>query len=174
MYNNISFQGLITKKYHALDQLTPAEHNQLLVESEIYRWACEVGVEECTVRAQMDFSEWKRQRNPKESNTCVTYLSLSTVSAPHFRNAEDPIYERNFVNMIYSVNPNLRYATLCNAMRTADEPDFDFLYQIYVEMSSMNPNKFIYLKSLYCYNKIVQVLPKYVFAAHKLRRFVSF
>lgn len=64
MYTHINFHGIITKKYYALDQLTPGEHNQLLMESQIFRWACEVNVEKCSVKAKMDFSHWKRQPNP--------------------------------------------------------------------------------------------------------------
>ncbi|XP_065214844.1 aminopeptidase N-like isoform X2 [Planococcus citri] len=126
IYTHINFHGIITKKYYALDQLSPSEHNQLLMESQIFRWACEVNIEKCSVKAKMDFSQWKRQPNP----------------------------HRNVIN------PNLRYATLCNAMRVAGESDFEFLYQMYRRTSFMNPNKFVYLKSLYCYNGIEQVIPK--------------
>lgn len=67
MYTNINFHGIITKKYHALDQLSPAEHDQLLVESEIFRWACDVNVEKCSTKAKIDFHEWKLQENPQRN-----------------------------------------------------------------------------------------------------------
>jgi hypothetical protein len=55
----------------------------------------------------------------------------------------------------------MRYATLCGMMYHADVPDFEFLFYRYLNTSYTNPNKQIYLKSLYCYKQIDRTINRY-------------
>lgn len=52
---------------------------------------------------------------------------------------------------MFRIDPDLRYAVLCSVMRYGRKEDFEFLFDRYTNTVAVNPDKYEYLKSLFCY-----------------------